>query len=154
MSHFTKRNLYAESVFWESSAGQDFLKRILVSSIYTFSIKGGVGAGRIEDFFEHLRLEKHMGVSRSSIQRMIKEIECSILRYKELVDKELQYSTANSITSKEQLDYLEVVLGVDETWLDQMLLVCQDLSSGFLFLNSPVRKETPNTGTNQSNKSS
>ncbi len=28
-----KRNLYTESVFWESSAGQNFLKRILVSSI-------------------------------------------------------------------------------------------------------------------------
>jgi len=32
---------------------------------------------------------------------------------------------------------LQVSLGIDETWLDEMLLVCQDLISGYLFLNKP-----------------
>lgn len=45
-----ERNQYAESEFWESLAGQLFLKRLIVSSIYTFGIKGGIGASRIEEF--------------------------------------------------------------------------------------------------------
>lgn len=33
--------------FLESEAGELFLKRLVVSTIYTFCIKGGVGAGRV-----------------------------------------------------------------------------------------------------------
>ena len=141
-----KRDEYAESIFWESEAGQNFIKRILVGSIYTFAIKGGVGAGRIEEFLTQLRLEKYAGVSRQSIHRMVKEIEGSILRYKELREKEL--SGRNIMSAKEEIEYLEVVLGLDETWLDKMLLVCQELSSGFLFLSMQAKKETPKAGTN------
>ena len=28
---------------------------------------------------------------------------------------------------------IELILGVDETWFDKMLLVCQELQSGFIF---------------------
>ena len=41
---------------------------------------------------------------------------------------------------------LEIVLGLDETWLDEMLLVCQDLSSGYLFLSSRQKNEAPKAG--------
>ena len=130
-----KRKIKTEDEFLESEAGQNFLKRMLVSSIYTFAIKGGVGAGRIEEFMEQMRVGNYMGISRTSIHRMIKEVEASILRYKELQEKELIERAAD------QKEYLEVVLGLDETWLNEMLLVCQELTSGYLFLSNQVKDE-------------
>lgn len=142
-----KRQQYPESEFWDTVAGQQFLKRLIVSAIYTFCIKGGVGAGRVEEFMNQIRVGTHAGVSESSIYRLMKEIEVSILKYKELVERELTHR------SKEQLDYLEVVLGLDETWLDKMLLVCQELSSGYLFLKQPQKDEIQKVGGSPSNKS-
>ena len=129
-----ERNQYEESIFWESDAGQSFLKRLIVGVLYTFGIKGGVGAGRIEEFFDQIRLYTHVGISQSSILRILKEIELNILRYKELQEQDLQKATVYR-------DHLKVVLGLDETWMDKMLLVCQDLSSGYLFLNKNQKDE-------------
>jgi len=135
-----KRNKYSESEYWETQAGQAFLKRLIVSVIYTFGIKGGVGAGRIEEFMEQIRLGTHVGISETSIYRMMKEIEVSILKYKELEERKLKEE------SKAYLEGLEVVLGLDETWLADMLLVCQELTSGYIFLKYQVRAEAPKAG--------
>ena len=129
--------------FWQTASGQAFIKRLIVDSIYTFGIKGGMGAGRIEEFLERLQLGFYAGISESSLYRMIKEIEASILWYKELEEQGLNEA------AREQGQELKVVLGVDETWLDEMLLVCQDLTSGYLFLKSQAQKETPPAGGNK-----
>jgi len=143
-----KRRQFSESEFWDSEAGQNFIKRLIVSAIYTFGIKGGIGAGRIEEFMKQIRISTHAGISESSIYRMIKEIEVSILKYKELVERGL------SDRASDQLEELEVVLGLDETWLNNMLLVCQELSSGYLFLKLRPKEETPKVGGSQSKKPS
>lgn len=130
-----QRTQNSESAFWNTEEGQNFLKRLIVATIYTFGIKGGVGASRIEEFMQQIRITTHAGVSESSIYRMMKEIELEIIRYKELQERRLKAEM------EEQKEYLEVVLGADETWLDQMLLVCQELSSGYLFLSKPAKEE-------------
>lgn len=129
-----ERNQYEESLFWESQSGQNFLKRLIIGVLYTFGIKGGIGAERIEEFFEQIRLHTHVGISPSSILRMLKEIELHILRYKELQEQDIKEATKYG-------EELKVVLGLDETWLDKMLLVCQDLSSGYLFLSKHQQDE-------------
>ncbi|PHN01819.1 hypothetical protein CRP01_34840 [Flavilitoribacter nigricans DSM 23189 = NBRC 102662] len=135
-----QRHQFPESVFWDSEAGQNFLKRLITSAIYTFGVKGGVGAGRIEEFMRKLRIQTHVGISESSIYRQMKAIELSILKYKELRELDLADQATN------QLEHLEVVLGLDETWLDTMLLVCQELSSGYLFLKSQKINEIQKAG--------
>ena len=125
-----KRLTDETSHFLESEAGELFLKRLVVSTIYTFCIKGGVGASRVEEFFERIKIYSHVGISERSILRVLRQIEESILEYKKLQDSDL---AASSAYSKE----LQVSLGLDETWLDEMLLVCQDLISGYLFLKKP-----------------
>ncbi len=127
---------YEESQFWESEAGYNFLRRLIVGAIYTFAIKGGVGAGRISEFMEYLRISPHVGVSESSIQKIIKQIEQLIKSYKEARSEEIK-------AIKEEI---EVVLGVDETWLDEMYLVCQELTSGYLFLSRAASGETQQAG--------
>lgn len=134
------REVHDESTFWNSEAGQSFLKRMVVGVIYTFGIKGGMGAGRIEEFMKIIQVGTHVAISRTSIYRTTIEIEAVILRYQELQEQGLKEQAAA------QKEYIEVVLGADETWLDRMLLVCQELSSGYLFLSSQARKEALKTG--------
>ncbi len=130
-----KRLIDETSVFLESEAGEQFLKRIVVGAIYTFCIKGGVGAGRVEEFFELIQIYSHVAISESSILRILREIEKAILAYHSLRESGLASGKASG-------EELKVVLGIDETWLDSMLLVCQDLISGYLFL-----RKNPSSGT-------
>jgi hypothetical protein len=120
---------------WETAWGQNFLKRMIISVIYTFGIKGGIGSGRISEHLGHLQVEGIAAVSESSIYRLTNEIIANILWYKELQEKGLTQKAAAT------MEEMEVVLGLDETWLDEMLLVCQDLVSGYLFLKSQVKDE-------------
>ena len=125
---------------WETAWGQDFLKRMIISVIYTFGIKGGMGSDRISEHLGHLQIEGVAAVSESSIYRLTNEIISNIMLYKQLQESGL------SARAKAQMEEMEVVLGLDETWLDEMLLVCQDLMSGYLFLNSGVKNETSRVG--------
>jgi len=136
--HEKRREKRAQSSgtgYWDTGEGQLFLKRMIISVIYTFGIKGGVGAGRIREHLTHLHLESIAAVSESSIYRMIVEISANIMWYKELQENELKEE------AKEAKEKIKVVLGIDETWLDQMLLVCQDLTTNYIFLKSQAKKE-------------
>ncbi len=126
--------------FWNTVEGQHHLKCMIISVIYTFGIKGGAGAGRIAEHFGHLQLGNIAAVSESSIHRKIKEIETNILWYKELQESGLQME-ANS-----ELQELEAILGMDESWFNEMLLVCQELTSGYLFLKKQAKNETARVG--------
>ena len=130
-----KRVMQSGTDQWETDWGQHFLKRMIISTIYTFGIKGGVGAERISEHLGHLQLEGVAAVSESSIYRLTNEIISNIIWYKELQEAGLKAE------SEATLKELEVVLGLDETWLDEMLLVCQDLISGYLFLKRRVKSE-------------
>lgn len=134
-----KRLVDETAVFLESEAGEQFLKRLVVGTIYTFCIKGGIGAGRVEEFFELIHIYSHVAISESSILRILREIEKSILAYKSLQESDL-------VSSEAYGKKLKVVLGIDETWLDSMLLVCQDLISGYLFLKTNQKVGTQKTG--------
>ena len=62
-----KRNQFEESLFWETQAGLGFLRRLVAAAVYTFCIKGGLGAGRAREFFGLIRIGTHVGISESSI---------------------------------------------------------------------------------------
>ena len=46
-----KRNRYAESYFWETQEGYQWLRILVFSVIFLFWIKGGIGAETISMFF-------------------------------------------------------------------------------------------------------
>jgi len=135
-----KRAAESGTEHWDTAWGQNFLKRMIISVIYTFGIKGGAGAGRISEHLGHLQLEGIAAVSESSIQRLTNEISANILWYKQLQEAGLEAA------SKTELEELKIVLGLDETWLDEMLLICQELTSGYLFLKSQVQAEKQTVG--------
>jgi hypothetical protein len=135
-----KREKESGTKEWDTAWGQNFLKRMIISVIYTFGIKGGSGAGRISEHLGHLQLEGIAAVSESSIQRLTYEISSNILWYKKLQEEGLEQEC------KTELEELQVVLGLDETWLDEMLLICQELTSGYLFLKNQGKVEAQKVG--------
>ena len=137
-----KREKAMETDYWNTAKGQRYLKKMIISTIYTFAIKGGVGSERIAEHFKHLGLGEIAAVSSRTIHRMIKEIEINILWYKTLEEKKLKKE------AEQEMEDLKATLGLDETWLEEMLLVCQDLTSGYLFLRSQAKNETGKAGGN------
>lgn len=135
-----KRAKESGTSHWDTAEGQNYLKRMIISVIYTFGIKGGIGAGRISEHLGHLQIEGVAAVSASSIQRLTNEISANILWYKQLQEEGLKQEC------KTELKELKIVLGLDETWLDQMLLICQELTSGYLFLKKQLRAEAQKAG--------
>lgn len=117
---------------WESEEGYRALVRLVIGSIYVFGVKGGKGAGSMHEFFKMSALDQHAGLSESTLLKIIKRIEALILEYRE--------AQATKIASK--IEEIQLILGVDETWLDQMYLVCQELSSGYIFFEESSDQRT------------
>ena len=136
--HIQKSHSRAEASgfpFLETPIGQEFLTRMVISSIYTFCIKSGLGAGRIRTFYTMMNLGSHIGISESVLLKMIKQIEAKILKFNSCKEKEI----------KSKVQDIELVLGVDETWFDKMLLVCQDLPSSYIFTEESADDRSANT---------
>ncbi len=139
-----QRNQYPESSFWETEQGNSFLVRLVVATLYTFCIKGGIGAGRVHEFFSFIRIGTHVAISETTILQIIKEIEGLILEYKKAKEAKL----------KSQVKEIKMILGVDETWFDQMYLVCQELSSGYLFFETTAENRSAETWAGEIKKKS
>ncbi len=121
--------------FWESDHGRQHIIRLVIGTIYMFAIKVGAGAGHINEFFELLALDKHIGISQSTILRIIRRVEALILEYRDAEEKKMY----------DKSDQIKLILGVDETWFDNMYLVCQDLSSGYLMTETPSEQRDAKT---------
>jgi len=116
--------------FWETEAGMNFIIRLVIGTVYMFALKSGNGAGRLREFFELLELGHYTGVSETTILKIIKRVEALILSYKEAVESDMT----------EKAESVKLILGVDETWFDKMYLVCQELSSGYIFFENESEK--------------
>ena len=116
--------------FWETAEGMNFIIRLVIGTIYMFALKSGNGAGRLREFFELLELNRYTAVSETTILKIIKQVEESILEYKKAVEEDMAAKAEG----------IKLVLGVDETWFDKMYLVCQELSSGYIIVENESKK--------------
>lgn len=124
-----RRNQHPESWLWETEEGFRWLIILVCATIYMFGIRGGIGMGTIAEFFILLRLDTHLGVSPSSLFRVTSTIEQVILSYKD--------------TYEQQKDGLiQAIVGADETFFEQVILVMMDLSSGYILLEEPAADRT------------
>jgi AcrR family transcriptional regulator len=118
------RNQYPESELWESLAGGDWLRRLVVASIFIFCFQHGVGSESLSQFFRLLRLDRHIGVSPSSLRKIRDRMETEIETY--------QQAQLSALANTGQP--IEVCGGIDETFFDQVVLVMLDLPSGFILV--------------------
>lgn len=123
------RNQYPESWLWETEEGFRWLVRLVCATIYVFGIRGGIGMGSLSEFFQLIRLDRHIGVSSSSLHRLVKRLEALLLEYKETYEHR-------------KAGLAQVIIGADETFFEQVILVMMDLSSGYILVEEPAADRT------------
>jgi hypothetical protein len=117
-----RRHQHPESVFWETEEGYQWLIRLVVAVLYHFGLRRGVGAETMSTFFADVRLEQHIGCSPSTLRTVMAELESLILETTEAWERE----------GLAQGQMGPIVGSVDETFLEQMMLVFMDLISGYV----------------------
>ena len=119
-----RRNQHPESELWESSAGQQWLRLLVLATIFVFALQGGIGCERLSQFFRLLRLQRHIGVSPTALRSLRTRMESAIIDY-----QQQQHEFIGKISSQ-----VEVCAAADETFFDQVILVMLDLPSGYIFV--------------------
>ena len=123
-----RRNRYAESELWETAAGGQWLKLLVLGTIYTFGIKCGIGVETMSEFFYLLQLPMQIGVSPSALHKLEVEVR----------ERILQYQQQQQLTLGQSQTAIEICAAADETAFEQDVLVLMDLSSGYILLEEQV----------------
>ena len=85
-----RRNSHPESWFWETEDGRQWLRRLVVATLYTFGLKRGVGMETMREFFTHLRLQTQMGCAPSALRSMMQALADSTPQTSAEVESHLQ----------------------------------------------------------------
>jgi hypothetical protein len=117
-----RRDVHPESWVWETEVGRRWLTRLVVATLYTFGLKRGVGMGTISEFFSRLRLERQVGCSPSALRGVMQALEAALLETAGCWEKD-------GVAAGE---VREIIGAVDETFLEQMILVFQDVPTGYI----------------------
>ncbi len=130
-----RRNGHPESWLWETEEGRLWLTRLVVATLYTFGLKRGVGAETIREFFVRLHLETQVGCSPSALRGLMQTLAATILEIAPAWEQE----------GVEAGEVRDIIGGVDETFLELMMLVFMDLPTGFLVLEEVADDRTYDT---------
>ena len=119
-----RRDRSPESSCWETPEGRAWLIRLVVATLCVFGLKRGVGAETLSEFFIRLHLDGHMGCSPSALRTVMHTLERLIL---ETAGAWEQEGIAHG-------EIRPVIGAVDETFLQRMMLVFMDLTTGYLLM--------------------
>ena len=117
-----RRDVHPESWLWETEEGRQRLTRLVGATLYTFGLKRGVGMDTMSEFFARLHLERLVGCSPSALRGVMQALEAAILETAGRWEKD--GGAAGEVR--------EIIGAVDETFLEQMLLVFQDVPTGYI----------------------
>jgi hypothetical protein len=127
-----RRNSHPESWFWETEDGRAWLTRLVVATLYTFGLKRGVGLDTMSEFFARLHLETQVGCSPAALRGAMQALEAALLETAAAWEKD---GCASG-------EVREIIGAVDETFLERMILVFMDLSTGYLVLEAVANDRT------------
>jgi len=117
-----RRDTHPESWWWETEAGRCWLIRLVVATLYTFGLKRGVGAETLSEFFGRLHLETQVGCSPSALRGMMEALAVTIVETARTWEQD-------GVAAGE---VREIIGAVDETFLEKMMLVFQDVPTGYI----------------------
>jgi Family of unknown function (DUF6399)/IclR helix-turn-helix domain len=117
-----RRDRHPESWLWETEEGHRWLTRLVVATLYTFGFKRGVGVETMSEFFARLRLEMQVGCSPSALRRVMEALAVTIA----------ETARAWEHDGVAAGEVREIIGAVDETFLEQMILVFQDVPTGYI----------------------
>lgn len=121
-----RRGGHPESWLWETEAGRQWLTRLVVATLYTFGLKRGVGMDTMQAFFARLHLATQMGCSPSALRCVMQTLEATIL------ETAATWEQDGVAMGEGQ----EIIGAVDETFLEQMVLILLDLKTGYVVLEA------------------
>jgi hypothetical protein len=127
-----RRGRHPESWLWETEEGRRWLSRLVVATLYTFGLKRGVGVETLSEFFARLRLETQVGCSPGALRHLMQALEGAVVETAETWEQD-------AVAAGE---VREIIGGVDETFLERMMLVFQDLPTGYLVLEDVADDRT------------
>ncbi len=127
-----RRDRHPESWWWETEEGRHWLTRLVVATLYTFGLKRGVGMDTLSEFFARLRLETQVGCSPSALRGVMEALAVAIVETAGAWEQD-------GVAAGEVRD---IIGAVDETFLEQMMLVFQDVPTGYI-----VQEEVANDRT-------
>ena len=127
-----RRNNHPESWLWETADGRQWLLRLVVATLYTFGLKRGVGLDTLSEFFTRLHLETQVGCSPSALRGVMHAVEAALLETAEAWEQDACAGAEGR----------EIIGAVDETFLEQMLLVLMDLRTGYVLLEAVAADRT------------
>jgi hypothetical protein len=127
-----RRAVHPESWLWETEVGRWWLMRLVVATLYTFGLKRGVGVDTISEFLVRLRLERQVGCSPSALRKALQALEAA----------RLETATTWETEGCAGGEAREIIGAVDETFLEQMMLVFMDLRTGYLLLEGVAKDRT------------
>jgi len=124
-----------ESWLWDTEDGRHGLTRFVVATLSTFGLTRGVGLDTISAFFARLRLESQRGCSPTALRGVMQTVEAMIL----------ETATAWEQDGVAAGEVRDILGAVDETFLQQLMLVLQDVSTGYLLLETVAEDRTSTT---------
>jgi Family of unknown function (DUF6399)/IclR helix-turn-helix domain len=127
-----RRGIHPESWLWQTAEGRQWLLRLVVATLYTFGLKRGVGMDTMSEFFARLRLERQVGCSPSALRGVMHALEAALLETAGAWEKD---ACAGA-------EAREIIGAVDETFLEQIILVLMDLHTGYLLLEEVAEDRT------------
>ena len=127
-----RRHCHPESWFWATEEGRRWLTRLVVAPLYTFGLKGGVGVETISEFFARLRLQTQVGCSPTALRGVMQTLEGVLL---EIAQAWEQDGTAHG-------EVREIIGAVDETFLEQMMLVFLDVPTRYIVLEATAEERS------------
>jgi Family of unknown function (DUF6399)/IclR helix-turn-helix domain len=127
-----RRDIHPESWLWETAEGRQWLTRLMVATLYTFGFQRGVGVDTMSAFFTRLRLERQVGCSPSALRGLMHALEAALLETAGAWEKDACAGVEDR----------EIIGAVDETFLEQMMLVLMDLRTGYLLLEEVAEDRT------------
>lgn len=134
----SSRDQHPESYFWETEAGEAWLRRLVLGVLFIFGMQHAVGADALSDFFKLIRINTHVGVSSNAVLTLLNRMENLLIYFQDFCEKSLPHETRKT------------VLAMDETYFGSLLiLVLMDLSSGYLLLESIEDDRSFDTWLNQ-----
>ena len=127
-----RRGRHPESWWWETEEGRQWLTRLVVATLYTFGLKRGVGMDTMSEFFARLRLDTQVGCSPGALRHVMQALEATAVETAETWEQDA--SAAGEVR--------EIIGGVDETFLERMMVVFQDVPTGYLVLEDVADDRT------------
>jgi uncharacterized protein DUF6399/IclR-like helix-turn-helix domain-containing protein len=127
-----RRGGHPESWLWETEEGRCWLTRLVVATLSTFGLKRGVGVETISEFLAHLHLATPVGCSPGALRQVMQELATTA------VETAATWEQDARVTGEVR----EIIGGVDETCLERMMLVFQDLPTGYLVLEDVADDRT------------